>query len=83
MKDYYQVRVECFAEVEVVLNGRYRLAGGKWKLHQWRVDSNFVGEPRREGNWYKIHGNQKRTIGQLPLFACPDFLNKHGVRPTE
>lgn len=47
----------------------YEQVGGEWVMRRWRVGFDSTGYPPRrlEGKWYRIHGNRKRPMGDLPI----------------
>jgi hypothetical protein len=65
------------------VHGRYQQVGNFYFLRQWRVSFHLPTSARRtEGNWYRIHGNQKKDIGALRL-VCSEQEFERYERRTE
>lgn len=53
----------------LTVEGEYEPRGKMWILLRWRISYDHTqrkGE-RVVGNWYKVHGNQRKDIGALKL----------------
>lgn len=46
----------------------YEKVGDEWFMRRWRIGFDTLpAGTRMEGEWYKVHGNQKQPIGKLPI----------------
>ncbi len=47
----------------------YEKVGDEWVMRRWRIgfDALDIPNERYEGEWHKIHGNQKNPIGHMPI----------------
>ena len=51
----------------------YERIGNEFIMRRWRIGFDVTPDPvyypkgRLEGDWHKIHGNQKQPIGHMPI----------------
>jgi hypothetical protein len=51
----------------VTVSGKYEQRGTTyWVLTEWQVISTYEGRTT-VGDWHRVHGNQKKDLGQLKL----------------